>query len=167
MTSNPNCLYNSSNTSLRIASFVFSSTPSTSTPSNSRISFLPNIPLDNILFCDIVMRRSLRIVAGPVQFFWAILCVLLGHVLFALTIKVMIGLLDGNNTTKNIKITQDLQHSTNIWSLKELLSLCCIRALGLGLVGHACDESTLELPDGRLCSLGRLCFFFGGGMPWV
>ena len=52
----------------------------------------------------------------------------------------------------NIKMTQDLQHSTNIWSLKELLSLCCIRALGLGLVGHACDETTLEL----------LCFFWGG-----
>ena len=65
----------------------------------------------------------------------------------------------------NIKMTQDLQHSTNIWSLKELLSLCCVRALGLGLAGHACDESTLELPDtllGRLCSLGPLCFFFGG-----
>ena len=65
----------------------------------------------------------------------------------------------------NINMRQDLQHLTNIWSLKELLSLCCIRALGLGLVGHACDESTLELPDtllGRLCSLGPFCFFFGG-----
>ena len=75
----------------------------------------------------------------------------------------------------NIKMTQDLQHSTNIWSLKELLSLCCVRALGLGLVGHACGESTLELPDtllGRLCSLGGGCLGFdclglcslGGGL---
>ena len=67
----------------------------------------------------------------------------------------------------NINMTQDLQHSTNIWSLKELLSLCCIRALGLGLVGHACDETTLELPDtllGRLCSFGTLCFFLGGAL---